>query len=223
MQFSVLFLVFDNLHDTPWFLVQQGAQSVTGCPEVLIPGNSPLNFTGGVVWPSLEHLVLTTQYRTLFDPNEKTMSIWLWDSSLSVGIDAVDGQHRRIIDYINELEVAKLDDDKEIVSEVLMGLVDYTRTHFLFEEDLMRQAGYPLSDAHKKTHDAFVAHVIKYVRQYENGQDVTRKLSSDLRVWLTNHIKRDDKDYAPYVANTNRGWAKKMLGSVLGQSEFLIR
>ena len=145
------------------------------------------------------------------------MAFWEWDPSLSVGIDVIDNQHRRIIDYINELEAARMSNDREKVSDVLMGLVDYTRTHFVYEEELMRQAGYPLSDGHKKVHDAFVAHTIKYVRLHEDGQDVTRKLSSDLQVWLTNHIKKDDKDFAPYLARTKKkGWMRTLWCNVFG-------
>ncbi|MCG6863346.1 MAG: bacteriohemerythrin [Chromatiaceae bacterium] len=145
------------------------------------------------------------------------MSYWLWDTSLSVGIDVIDAQHRRIIDYLNELEVAKESADRDTVSEVLAGLIDYTRTHFLFEEELMTQAGYTLSDEHKATHDAFTAQMINYVRQHESGRDVTRKLMSDLRIWLTNHIKRDDKDYARSVSKIiNKGWVRKTRDSFFG-------
>ena len=145
------------------------------------------------------------------------MSYWLWDASLSVGIDVIDAQHRRIIDYLNELEVAKESADRDTVSEVLAGLIDYTRTHFLFEEELMTEAGYPLSDEHKATHDAFTAHMINYVQQHESGRDVTRKLMSDLRIWLTNHIRRDDKDYARLVNKIiNKGWVRKTRESFFG-------
>lgn len=145
------------------------------------------------------------------------MNYWTWDSSLSIGIDVIDGQHRRIIDYINELDAARHENDQDKVSQVLMGLVDYTRTHFVFEEDIMKQAGYPLTDSHKKVHDMFVANVAKYVHQHESGRNITNKLLSDLKIWLTNHIKNDDKDFAPYVAKTmNRGWIRKTLSKFFG-------
>ena len=142
---------------------------------------------------------------------------WSWDDSLSVGIDIIDGQHRRIIDYINELYSAKAHKDQERVTQVLMGLVDYTHTHFAFEEELMKQAGYPLSESHKKVHDAFVQHITKYVEQHEAGKDITRKLLADLQIWLTNHIKNDDRDYAPFAARVmKQSWLKKTLNRFFG-------
>jgi hemerythrin len=145
------------------------------------------------------------------------MSFWTWNASLSVGIDVIDGQHRRIVDYINELDVARYEGDHDKVTRVLMGLVDYTRTHFAFEEDLMTQAGYPLSASHKRVHDAFVNQIGHYVAQHESGKDVTRKLMSELQIWLTNHIQNDDKDYAPIAGKfMNKSWLSKTLTRFFG-------
>jgi hemerythrin len=140
------------------------------------------------------------------------MSFWSWDPSLSVGIEIIDRQHQRIVDYINELHSAHLEKDQGKVSEVLAGLRDYTQTHFTFEEDLMESSGYPLSETHKTVHDSFVAHLDKLVEQHENGKDVSRKLMSMLQVWLTNHIKNDDKDYSSIVKEMlgqHEGWFRR--------------
>ena len=147
------------------------------------------------------------------------MSYWSWDPSLSVGIDVIDGQHKRIVGYINELDEAHRENDREKVSKVLGGLLDYTLTHFTFEEDLMERSGYPLSDSHKKVHQSFVAHINKFVEQHESGKDITRKLMSELQIWLTNHIKNDDNDYSPIVKkmlNKNNGWIRKTIGRLFG-------
>ncbi len=96
-----------------------------------------------------------------------------------------------------------------------MGLVDYTMTHFAFEEDLMERSGYPLSESHKKVHSSFTANINKLVKQHESGKDITRRLLSTLQIWLTNHIKNDDKDYSSDVKkmqNKNKGWIKRTVG-----------
>lgn len=129
----------------------------------------------------------------------QTMQYWGWNDSLAIGIDAIDNQHRRIVDYINELEVARASDDKVGVSQVLIGLLDYTMTHFAFEEELMVFADYPLKDAHRLTHEAFTNHITQYVEQHERGVDVTRRLLSELKLWLSEHIQGEDRRYAPHV------------------------
>ncbi len=150
------------------------------------------------------------------------MSYWVWDSALDIGIDVIDGQHRRIVDYINDLHEAHTKHDHDQVTQILLGLVDYTVTHFAFEEDLMAQAGYPLSDSHKKVHESFIAHIKNYKKEHEKGRDIARKLMSELQIWLTNHIKNEDRHYVPYaneILDRKKSWLKKALGNFFGSGK----
>ncbi|NCB55450.1 MAG: bacteriohemerythrin, partial [Epsilonproteobacteria bacterium] len=72
------------------------------------------------------------------------MAYWVWEPAFSVGIAVIDNQHKRIIDYINELNNALVYRDSEKAKEVLSYLVDYTLSHFSFEESLMQEAGYAM-------------------------------------------------------------------------------
>ncbi len=83
------------------------------------------------------------------------MSYIIWSDDLATGINVIDSQHKRIIHYINQLTDAKSLDAPDIVGDVLMELVDYTLSHFAFEESLMDDAGYNAAAIHKRTHDAF--------------------------------------------------------------------
>ena len=46
----------------------------------------------------------------------------VWSPELDTGIDVIDQQHRRIVDYINALETANLARDREAVGQVLESL-----------------------------------------------------------------------------------------------------
>ena len=141
-----------------------------------------------------------------------------WSSELDTGVKVIDGQHRRIVDYINELQEAKDSLDKEAVHDVLDELVDYTVSHFSFEESLMEQAGYPFLGPHKKIHELFVKKVGGFVERFKNGEDVADEILVTLRKWLINHIKNEDGDYVEAVskhmakANKESGWLKRSLG-----------
>lgn len=144
---------------------------------------------------------------------------WKWDPSLSVGLDVIDNQHRRIVEYINELNSAMHDHEREKVGEVIDQMVDYTVTHFAFEEELMEKAGYKLVPEHRAVHQAFTRQMHDYKKRFAAGEDVTRDLLSTLRIWLTNHIKRDDKDYSPFVRamlNKEESWVGKTLRRFFG-------
>lgn len=120
-----------------------------------------------------------------------------WDSSLETGISVIDEQHMRIVEYINELESSK--HDRAVVGEVLRDCVDYTMSHFAFEESLQEEAGYEFRKPHKKVHDLFTRRVSEYVERFELGDDITDELYNLLSRWIINHIKHDDADYVESV------------------------
>lgn len=140
-----------------------------------------------------------------------------WTSDLATNIPVIDNQHQRIIDYINQLMDAQQHHSREEVGEVLTQTVDYTLSHFAFEESLMEEAGYPFLNAHKKVHQLFVKRVADYQQRFSMGEDIADELLTTLRAWLINHIKNDDRDYTPDVrANMKTvshkktdGWLKR--------------
>lgn len=141
-----------------------------------------------------------------------------WTDDYSTGIDVVDGQHKRIIHYINQLAEAHEQDDSKLVSEVLINLIDYTFSHFAFEESLMDEAEYIGASVHKKTHEGFRDKIMEYQKRHNTGTDVSQDLTALLNIWLINHICEDDSSYAPVVkeriqginAAENQGWLKQM-------------
>lgn len=124
-----------------------------------------------------------------------------WDSSLEIGIPVIDSQHKRIVDYINKLEHAQSYHNREELGEVLDQLIDYTLSHFAFEEGLMEEAAYPFVKAHKKVHALFTKRVANFHQRFKMGDDVAKELSHTLQAWLVNHIKADDQDYSASVIN----------------------
>jgi len=122
-----------------------------------------------------------------------------WTATLETGIEVIDAQHRRIVDYINELETAQNSHDRGAVGHVLDELVDYTVSHFGFEESLQEEAGYKYAKPHKRVHDLFIKRVDEYVQRYRGGEDVAAEVHAMLSNWLINHIQHDDADYVSAV------------------------
>ena len=148
-----------------------------------------------------------------------------WSSDLDTGIDVIDKQHRRIVDYLNELNSANDVGDPEATKHVLNELVDYTLTHFAFEEELQERAEYPFLKAHKRVHEIFTRRVTEFLKRAEAGEDVTTQLLSTLKIWLVNHIKGDDADYVECVkqnlelestVDRTGGWVGSVLKRLFG-------
>ena len=122
-----------------------------------------------------------------------------WTPDLETGISVIDGQHRRIVVYINTLDEISDSPARAATGRVIDELIDYTYSHFAFEEALMEQAGYEFLALHKGTHDAFRERVDDFKQRFDRGEDVTGPLAELLRTWLISHIRHDDAGYAPLV------------------------
>lgn len=137
------------------------------------------------------------------------MAYWSWDSSYDIGIEDIDNQHKKIVQYINELHEAFISKDKNIVRNTLSDITDYIVSHFSFEEDLMREAEYPYFMHHKNIHETFISNVGKYKIAFNEGQDITGQLMAELQIWLTQHIMHDDKAYKECVQKLLKNKNKK--------------
>ena len=122
-----------------------------------------------------------------------------WTVELDTGIEVIDHQHRQIVDFINQLEAANIAKDKAKIKDVVDACVDYTLSHFAFEESLQEEAGYKYCKPHKKVHELFTRKVAEYQQRVDLGDDVADELHGMLSRWLINHIKRDDADYVAAV------------------------
>jgi hemerythrin len=156
------------------------------------------------------------------------MSHIIWNDTLSVGVEVIDKQHMRIVDYINELyDVihSRSPDKKEKIRLVLNDTIDYTESHFGFEEVLLEEVGYTYLKAHKRVHQLFIRRILDYKTRLNAGEDIAQELLDTLGRWLLNHIKNEDKDYAKWLAESedrnphaehNKGWVARQLEHFFG-------
>ncbi|WP_018233478.1 bacteriohemerythrin [Thioalkalivibrio thiocyanodenitrificans] len=133
------------------------------------------------------------------------MAYFEWSRDLDTGIPVIDKQHKRIVEYINRLHKAVEDGhEREGVQEVLDQVVDYTLTHFAFEEEMLEIIGYPETRQHQELHRDFSLRIQGLQGSFSNGQDIAGELAEALRGWLLNHIREDDHAYGPLV----RDWLR---------------
>ncbi len=123
-----------------------------------------------------------------------------WSDELSVGIEEIDNQHKILVDPVNQMHEAIIQHKaSSVVNEILDRLIDYTRIHFAVEESLMRILHYPDYEKHKEQHDELTREVFELKKKVDEGKvAIGFELMHFLKVWLTEHIMKDDKAYAPY-------------------------
>lgn len=130
------------------------------------------------------------------------MSYLHWSDDLNTGISVIDTQHHRIVDLINQLNSSNETGDQAQINTVLAELIDYTLSHFTFEEELLIKADYPFFKAHKRVHEVFTKRIAQFQTRSNSGENVAPEVLSLLKIWLINHIKGDDRDYAAIVKKT---------------------
>lgn len=124
-----------------------------------------------------------------------------WKDDYSVGIDSIDQQHKKLLNLINQLQTAvDYSTGEQFEREALDELVDYTKTHFTYEEGLMRDNDYPDFEPHKLQHEKMFEKVREVLAEYEQDQDTAMANAADyLKDWLINHINGTDKEYSSYL------------------------
>lgn len=127
-----------------------------------------------------------------------------WSEDLDTGIAVIDDQHKRIVAMINQLDDAQRTASKVKVAVVIDELIDYTVSHFAFEEAMLEEAGYVFTKAHKRVHALFIKRVEDYRQRFTSGEDITDELKGLLGRWLFSHIRSDDRNYVDAVNDNLR-------------------
>ena len=89
------------------------------------------------------------------------------------------------------------------VLERLALLAVHTREHFLREETLMREEGFPAYPVHKAEHDRVLAEMdaeARIFREKGDGVRLARYLFETLPAWFLNHIRTMDAVTAGFAA-----------------------
>ena len=135
-----------------------------------------------------------------------TSELFTWSDDYSVGIQAIDEQHRTLIGLINQLHLAIVEHHgKATACEVLDRVTEYTRNHFMLEERLMQLSNYPDYEAHRQQHAAMIDQVqtLRH-RFYDESQPIAFDLLYLLKKWLIGHIVEGDKHFGAYFVQTRR-------------------
>lgn len=123
-----------------------------------------------------------------------------WHQGLAVGVPEMDGQHRKLLDLINDLEAA-LDAgrDPESLGDIARRMQDYARYHFATEEKRMAYACYPDTEAHRAEHASFIAQAQALDPSRDIPAASPRLVLEFLRNWLVTHISGTDKTLGAFL------------------------
>lgn len=130
------------------------------------------------------------------------MSLMDWSADLDVGVEAMNHEHRGLLDLMNRLhDLASQGVTGPRALNALDALQKATIDHFAHEEAFMDKTAYPDAARHKVIHakllERFGAEAEK-VRAADGA--VGRSFFDFLTYWLSAHIKGIDKKYGAHAA-----------------------
>ena len=122
------------------------------------------------------------------------MALIEWKDHYSVGIEAVDHEHRELIELINRVhDELEAGGGEEAVTAFLGEIHKGISAHFALEERFMREHGYDQLSEHKAAHEELLDGIRDIMDGYEaDPQESSRRLSAELDGWFTLHFRTHD-------------------------------
>ena len=122
----------------------------------------------------------------------------VFDNSHLVGVAAIDEQHRRLVQMVNQINRTIKEGCTELtLREQLVALIAYTRMHFDTEHALMLEHGYSGQGVHDRQHTELLRQAEQLVERLMPGDELT--LLQTLKDWLVGHILNSDKPLGAYL------------------------
>jgi len=136
-----------------------------------------------------------------------------WDSQYSVGVPAIDRQHKKLMKLLNNTinhSNGNKVDERKYFNKMGRKAEKYLKKHFETEEKILAKTNYEKMEEHKAEHDRFYEEIRKSNEEIENNTREVNLFYSTafVKEWLLNHIKNFDKKAEAFIME----WAKNKRG-----------
>lgn len=134
-----------------------------------------------------------------------------------MGIDALDQEHKAIVQSLNKLVhlwcAGNVDESNVVLKQKgrleneLPALIDelmaVTKEHFTHEEEMMRNEAYPDYRIHMREHTMLLAELktTLTVNMTDGYTTASKSMLDALKSWYVDHVSRSDRDFANYLHN----------------------
>lgn len=126
----------------------------------------------------------------------------VWDKTLSVDVNEIDEDHKRLVELYNLLHhAAAEEEEREYIEALLEELVSCTVWHFRHEERLMLKYGYDELEQHREEHRNLIDAAKSLQQRFQQqGQALSNDDINFLEHWLTGHIFNSDMRMGAYLS-----------------------
>ncbi|HAJ45318.1 MAG TPA: hypothetical protein DCL54_01905 [Alphaproteobacteria bacterium] len=129
------------------------------------------------------------------------MPLMQWDAALDIGVEAMNEDHREILDVMNQIHDAHgRGQSGAVINLLVANLAEVCSAHFADEEAYMARIGYPGLASHKIIHQHLLGEYAKHAEAIKaNGGRANDEFFGFLRRWLVAHIKGIDAKYGAHA------------------------
>ncbi len=117
--------------------------------------------------------------------------------------EALDRDHQRLADLVNQVVKAIDDDEAEKCADLVIDLVNSAKSHFAREEALLVKFGYPNVKKHQDHHRSLntkMDHLIEFAKMAGENQMARDSLRKELVFFLMDDVITADMDFKNYIA-----------------------
>jgi hemerythrin-like metal-binding protein len=126
-----------------------------------------------------------------------------WEEKYSVGVQAMDEQHRSVLELLNKMNTALAERASgEKVDGFLSEMAKYAKKHFSAEEELLIKYKFYDLEPHRREHELYVSKMDEFKAKLGSGKDLDLLALMDFLIdWWTGHMLGSDKDYRAFLNN----------------------
>ena len=126
-----------------------------------------------------------------------------WRDSLSIGVEAIDNQHKELLLRFDKLlNACQAGQGINELKRLMTFLEEYVHNHFSDEEALQKLHRYPAYAAHQAEHLYFIEQLDKLKSETrEEGFSTHHVVETNnlLLKWLLNHISKVDMELGSFI------------------------
>lgn len=117
-----------------------------------------------------------------------------WKPEYSVGVEAVDHEHRELVGLVNRIgETLASERPAAEVEEEFGDLFRAISSHFALEEHFMRERGYDELTRHKADHERLLDELRDIMDDYRDGLGGSvERLTKAVEAWFAVHFQTHD-------------------------------
>ncbi len=129
-----------------------------------------------------------------------------WEDSFKIGNPLIDAEHQMMVMLCKKLDYAiKENAGKPELIRVVLEMKKFAEFHFLSEENLMIEIGYPGYDSHFKIHTALLRELdLVAAGINKHGMVDAQELLDVVWRWLAKHIEHEDMKIADYLKSIGK-------------------